>query len=98
MNLPRFETRSPEAWRIWKSMQEKRRMRTTAAVVNGRERGGSGSRDRGSSGEISSGAWTQAEAKVDAGGTSTADTDWPSDHLKSGPRCSCFGQFDLGEL
>lgn len=43
-------------------------------------------------------AWTQAEAKIDAGGTSTADADWLSDHLEYGPRCSWFGQYDLGEL
>ena len=50
-------------------MQEKMRMRTTAAAVNGRERGESGSRDRGSSAPARYlRAWTQAEAKIDAGG------------------------------
>jgi len=43
-------------------------MRTTAAAVNGRERGESGSRDRGSSAPARYlRAWTQAEAKIDAG-------------------------------
>jgi len=30
--------------------------------------------------------------------TQAKDTDWPSNHLKSGRRCSCFGQYELGKL
>ena len=49
------------------------------------------------------GQWSRTRAvgraaKIDAGGTSTADTDWTSDHLKSEPRFSCFGQYELGKL
>ena len=58
-----------------------------------------GSRDRGSSVPARYlRAWTQAEAKIDAGGTSTADADCPSDNLEFEPRFSCFGPYELGKI